>query len=201
MTLDSVAHGVSTMKSESVRCARTPGNPGTMKLPATLRKMVHLLSGAEEGQTLVEMGLVLPVLLVVLTGIFSFGIVLNQYLILTNAVNGGARAFALSAGGAANSTSTATNEDPCSYAATTIINSAANLTSSNLTFTIVYTVNTTGTATTYSGTGTSKPTCAGILMNPSDVVQVKAVYPVTPVMYGWASKSLSLTAQSAELVQ
>src|ERR1039458_6487808 len=51
----------------------------------------------EEGSTVAEMALVLPILLAVLTGIFSFGIALNQYLVLTNAVNNGARAFAMSA--------------------------------------------------------------------------------------------------------
>jgi len=145
--------------------------------------------------------MVLPVLLVVLTGIFSFGIALNQYLVLTNAVNAGARAFALSAGGAANSTSTATNADPCAWAATTIQGSAPSLSSSNLQYTIKYTVNSTGASTTYTGTGSSSPSCAGIAMNPNDIVSVTAVYPVTAALYGTAGKSLNLTAQDVELVQ
>jgi hypothetical protein len=34
-----------------------------------------------------------------------------------------------------------------------------------------------------------------------DIVQVQAVYPVTPALYGWTSRSLSLTATSTEMVQ
>ena len=41
----------------------------------------------EEGSTIAEMALVLPIMLAVLTGVFSFGVALNQYLVLTNAVN------------------------------------------------------------------------------------------------------------------
>jgi len=159
---------------------------------------VGLEQSDEEGSTIAEMALVLPVLLVVLTGIFSYGIVLNQYLVLTNATNNGARAFALSRG--SGTSSTATNSDPCSYAATTIVNSAPNLNSSSLTYTIVYTVTSSSTSTTYTGTGASPPSCANLVMNSEDVVSVKAVYAVNAITYG-LSKSLSLTAQSAELVQ
>jgi Flp pilus assembly protein TadG len=155
---------------------------------------------AEDGSTVVETAIVLPILLIVLTGIFSFGIILNQYLVLTNAVNGGARAFAMSEQ-PSTSESMMASADPCAGTATIIQNSASNLSASNITYTIIYTVNKTGTATTYTGTGTSAPSCAGLVMNQYDTVQVQAVYPVTPVMYGWASKSLSLTAQSTELVQ
>ncbi len=144
------------------------------------------------------MALVLPVLLVVLTGIFSYGIVLNQYLVLTNATNNGARAFALSRG--SGTSSTAPSADPCSYTATIVANSAPNLNASSINYTIVYTVASTSTSTTYTGTGASPPSCASLVMTSSDIVSVKAVYAVNALTYG-LTKSLSLTAQSAELVQ
>lgn len=147
-----------------------------------------------------EMALVLPILLGVLTGIFSFGVGLNQYMVLTNAVNNGARAFAMSAP-ASQGTSIMDGGDPCKYAAQTVQASAGNLSSSNITYTITYTVNSTSAVTTYTGTGASLPTCAGLVMNQMDIVQVKAVYPITPALYGWANKSLSLTALSTEMVQ
>lgn len=152
----------------------------------------------EEGSTIAETALVLPVLLVVLTGIFSFGIAMNQYLVLTNATNSGARAFALSRG--SGTSSTATNADPCTLAATTLSGSSTNLNTSSLTYTIVYTVTSTSTPTTYTAAAGTIPTCAGLTMTSGDVVSVKAVYPVNIVMYK-LSKSLSLTAQSTELVQ
>jgi Flp pilus assembly protein TadG len=159
------------------------------------------LRRGEAGSTVAETALVLPVLLVVLTGIFSFGIILNQYLVLTNAVNGGARGFAASAPGSDGGYSIMDSGDPCEYAATTIQNSASNLTASNLTYTITYTTAKTAAVTTYNGTGSSSPSCSDLPMSQGDSVVIKAVYPVTPVMFGWSSKTFSLTAQSAELVQ
>ena len=152
------------------------------------------------------MALVLPILLAVLTGIFSFGIALNQYLVLTNAVNNGARAFAMSAPATDGNGSIMNSGDPCKYAATMITNAASNLNSANITYTISYTsylgnTSSSGTTTTYTGTGSSQPSCSGLKMYQYDVVGIKAVYPVSPSVYGWASKSLNLTAQSAEMVQ
>lgn len=155
----------------------------------------------EEGSTVAEMALVLPILLGVLTGIFSFGVGLNQYMVLTNAVNNGARAFAMSAPANDGGTSIMDSGDPCKYAAQTVQASAGNLSSSNITYTITYTVNSTSAVTTYTGTGSSLPSCAALAMHQLDFVQVKAVYPITPALYGWANRSLSLTALSTEMVQ
>jgi Flp pilus assembly protein TadG len=199
---------VSMMKNERTLCALAHSKTGNIALrgtdrtpgPRKGRGRRGPLGWGEDGSTVVETAIVLPILLVVLTGIFSFGIILNQYLVLTNAINGGARAFAMSEQPSTNESMMA-SADPCAGTATIIQQSASNLSASNLSYTITYTVNKTGTATPYRGTGTSPPSCAGLVMNQYDTVQVQAVYPVTPVMYGWASKTLSLTAQSTELVQ
>lgn len=164
-----------------------------------MRLRSRALRRSDDGQSLVEFGLVLPLLLVVLTGIFSFGIILSQYEVLTDAVSAGARAFALSAGGASNSKSTATNSDPCAYAATTIQNAAPNLAASSLNYTITYTP-VSGSASTYTGSGTTAPSCSSLTMSFEDIVTIKATYPVTPIMFGW-TKSLTMSAQTAELVQ
>ena len=50
----------------------------------------------ERGQTMVEFALVLPILLVLLLGIFQFGIAFNNYVTLTDAVRAGARKAAVS---------------------------------------------------------------------------------------------------------
>ncbi len=175
--------------------------PGAVAQGSGLRPRFGRLSRGEAGSTVAETALVLPVLLVVLTGIFSFGIILNQYLVLTNAVNGGARGFAASAPGTDGGTSLMDSGDPCKYAATTIQNSVSNLNASNLSYTITYTVAKTSAATTYTGTGSTSPSCSGLAMTQGDSVEIQAVYPVTPVMFGWTSKTFSLTAQSTELVQ
>src|ERR1700722_5998753 len=53
---------------------------------------------AESGQAAVEMALVLPFLILVVLGIFKFGTVYNNYIQLTNAVDSGARLFAIERG-------------------------------------------------------------------------------------------------------
>jgi Flp pilus assembly protein TadG len=57
-------------------------------------KMTKIRS--ERGQTMVEFALVLPMLLVVLLGIFQFGVAFNNYVTLTDAVRAGARKAAVS---------------------------------------------------------------------------------------------------------
>jgi Flp pilus assembly protein TadG len=49
-----------------------------------------------EGQTLVEFALVLPILCLLLFGVIQFGIVFNNYVDLTDAVRAGARKAAVS---------------------------------------------------------------------------------------------------------
>jgi Flp pilus assembly protein TadG len=52
----------------------------------------------ERGQTMVEFALVLPMLVVLLLGIFQFGVAFNNYVTLTDAVRAGARKAAVSRG-------------------------------------------------------------------------------------------------------
>ena len=54
---------------------------------------------AQDGQAMVEMALVLPVLLLVVTGILTFGLAFNNYILLTEATSVGARTLAISRGG------------------------------------------------------------------------------------------------------
>lgn len=172
------------------------------RIAVALSRRIHRCDRGEEGSTLAEMALVLPIMLVVLTGVFSFGIALNQYLVLTNAVNNGARAFAMSAPATNGGVSIMDSGDPCKYAASVIQSAASNLNSSSLKYTITYTPYSTGTASTLpNANNTNSPSCASQAMSQYDIVQIKVVYPVTPVMYGWTGGALSLTAQSAELVQ
>jgi Flp pilus assembly protein TadG len=52
----------------------------------------------EQGQTLTEFAMVLPILVVLLFGIIQFGIVFNNYVTLTDAARAGARKAAVSRG-------------------------------------------------------------------------------------------------------
>jgi Flp pilus assembly protein TadG len=59
-----------------------------------MKRRVH--THDDNGQTMVEFALVLPILLVVLLGIFQFGITFKDYVALTDAVRAGARTAAVS---------------------------------------------------------------------------------------------------------
>jgi Flp pilus assembly protein TadG len=58
--------------------------------------MRRLRTRDDNGQTMVEFALVLPILLVVLFGIIQFGITFKDYVTLTDAVRAGARTAAVS---------------------------------------------------------------------------------------------------------
>lgn len=146
-----------------------------------------------------EFGLVAPVLLVVLTGIFSFGIILSQYEVLTDSVSAGARAIAL----ARNQTTPAlAASDPCAYGVQTLESAAPNLTSSSLTITIVYTDNSTNPATVsnYTTSCTDRASTGANQMHTADQVQVTATYPVTPLVFRWATRQITMSSSATELV-
>ena len=70
-----------------------------------------------EGQTMVELALVLPVLVTMLFGIIQFGIIFNNYVTLTDATRAGARKAAVSR----------FESDPAGVAEDAVRDSAANL--------------------------------------------------------------------------
>jgi Flp pilus assembly protein TadG len=75
------------------------------------------LRGDEGGQSLVEFALVLPLLLLLMLGIFKFGVAFTNYLTLTDAARNGARELAVERGQA----------NPCAAAATAAKNAAGSL--------------------------------------------------------------------------
>lgn len=144
----------------------------------------------EEGGALVEMAIVLPVLMLIVTGIFSFGITLNNYLELTDAVSIGARYLALQAG---------QTLDPCASAVTKIEQAAPYLKPANLTFTFVL------NGTSYSGTScnsSSFTTGAAGNLTSATPAQVNVTYPCSLAVYGKnLVPSCMIMAQTTEMVQ
>ena len=53
---------------------------------------------AEDGAELIEFAMALPLMLVLVTGVFDFGLAFQQYEVVTNAAREGARLGSLSAG-------------------------------------------------------------------------------------------------------
>jgi Flp pilus assembly protein TadG len=144
----------------------------------------------ERGGALVEMALCLPILLMIVTGIMSFGIALNNYIMLTNAVEIGGRQLAILRG---NTT------DPCSDVTTTMAAASPLLQSANLNYTI--TLN--GTVYTSSTTPNSKSCTAGAaLLTQGKPMSVQVTYPCSLLIYGKnIVPSCTLSAQVTELEQ
>ena len=139
---------------------------------------------------MVEMALILPVLLLVVTGILVFGLAFNNYLMLTEATSVGARTLAISRG---------ETTDPCATAASAVYAAAPLLVAANLSFTFVL------NGTTYPGpscnSGSSTTGAAGNLKQGAYAV-VTVTYPCSLAVYGANyAPNCSLQSQIAELVQ
>jgi Flp pilus assembly protein TadG len=144
----------------------------------------------EEGQALVEFALCLPLLMLIVTGIITFGIALHNYLEMTNAVSIGARLLAVSRG---------QTTDPCADTATAVYRAAPFLTPARLGFTFVL------NGTSYTGATCSSPStsqgAAGNLVQGA-AAQVTATYPCNLSVFGVNySPGCTLTVQTTELVQ
>ena len=163
-------------------------NIKTRSLSERIRK--RLRANSDEGQSLLEFALCLPILLLVVTGITTFGFTLNNYLVMTEAVSTSARLLAISRG---NTT------DPCALTATAFQNASPYLNASNLSFSFV--LNT----TPYSGTSCSSSStttgAAGNLLQ-GDPAQITVTYPCNLSVYGAnLLPGRTLKVQTTELVQ
>jgi len=168
------------------------GQVDTTRKQGWLRRWREARSGtaADEGGALVEMAVTLPVLLLIVTGIFTFGLALNNYLELTDAVGISARLLAISRG---------QTTDPCSTTTAAFYKAAPYLKAANLSFTFVL------NGTTYTGTscssGSTTTGAAGNLVQ-GQPAQITVTYPCNLAVYGKNyAPSCTLTAQTTELVQ
>jgi len=141
--------------------------------PVGRRIRARLSTRNERGQSLVEFAVCLPILMLILTGMMTFGIALHNYLELTNAVSIGARLVAISRG---------QTIDPCAMVATAVYNAAPLLKRTNLTFSLVL------NGTTYPGATCSSPStttgAAGNLVQGADA-QLTATYPCNLKVFGY----------------
>jgi Flp pilus assembly protein TadG len=139
---------------------------------------------------MVEFALCLPPLLLIITGIFTFGIALNNYLVLTNATSVAARQLSISR---------LQTTDPCALTAAAVYAAAPNLKQSSLSFVIV--LNGTSYANTTCSSGSTTSGAAGNLVQGKSA-QVIVSYPCTMVVYlhNYAP-SCSLQASLTEAVE
>jgi Flp pilus assembly protein TadG len=148
------------------------------------RFLAALFFREEHGGAMVEFAFTVPVLLLVVTGVYTFGMTINSYMMLINADDVGARQLAVSRG---------QTGDPCATVAATVYASAPTLNKSNLTFTFVL------NGTTYTGT-----TCTAGAANlvQSSSAEVQLTYPCSLRVYGTnLVPNCSMKATTTELVQ
>ena len=130
------------------------------------------LRNGNDGGALVEFAMVLPLLLLITTGMLSFGIALNNFLTLTNATSIGARFLAVDRG---------INLDPCAATIAIVNTTVPGLNPASLTFTFVI------NGTPYPGpscNSTSLATGAAGSMVQGTAAQVIVTYPCSLLVYG-----------------
>lgn len=154
------------------------------------------LASDSEGNALVEMAVTLPLIMLIMTGIFSFSMALYQKLQLAEAVAAAGRQLAVDRG----------SHDPCADVMNAIYNGAPGLSQSVLSQGVVITINgTTEPSGTCPGSGT---TGANDDLNNAQGknVQIQVSYPITlSVVNIWGSGqgfgSVNLFSQVAEVAQ
>ncbi|MGB0063178.1 MAG: TadE/TadG family type IV pilus assembly protein [Terracidiphilus sp.] len=169
----------------------------------TLSSRFREFCGRREGNALVEFAAVAPLLICLLMGLVAIGVLVNNYITLTDAVAMGARAFAEATG----VTSSPVNSDPCAYAVSVMDADAKSLATANITYTITYTPASTGTPATLSSSCTGS-TFTG--MKEGDTVSITATYPALMIYTTYKggvlilphyTSSWTLSAHTTQVVQ
>ena len=149
----------------------------------------------EEGQSIIEFALVLPMLMTIAMGIFVFGLAFSNYQMLTNGANMGAQALAFSRG---------QTLDPCKTVASAFYSAAPTLSQKTLTFTITVTPPPSGVTNPLGGTtSSSTSTTTGAAALPAgSQASVTVTYPCNLILFGHNfAPTCNLSAQTAEVIQ
>jgi Flp pilus assembly protein TadG len=165
-------------------------NPqASLKRRSMPHRLLHRLRArGESGQAAVELALCLPVLLLVVTGITTFGIAMNNYIELTEATGTGARQFAIARGMAG---------DQCALAAAAIAAAAPTLANTGSVTGIGYSFTVGGQ--TYKA---ASPSCPNASLVQGQTVVVSTTYPcVLKVFQANYAPSCSLSAKTTEVLQ
>ncbi len=157
----------------------------------------------EQGSTLVEFALVLPVLSAIMLGIITFGYGFNCYLALTNGTNMAAQALAISRG---QDTPGETVIDPCQTAYLAFHNAAPTLNVSNLKFTVQIWASSSASTTYGPLAGGAAATCtAGAgQMTSGQESSLTVTYPAQLNFFGFnlcPKTGCTLTSTTSEVVQ
>lgn len=150
-----------------------------------VKRIKRLLSSDSEGGALVEMAVTLPLIMLIMTGIFSFSMALYQKLQLAEAVSNGGHYLATARGAA----------DPCAGAISAIYSAAPGLSHQSSVMTISMAQD--GTALPTSCPTTSK---GGTLLQGHNA-SLLVTYNTSIAVYGMGFNAINLQSQIAEVVQ
>jgi Flp pilus assembly protein TadG len=147
-----------------------------------MRSLFCCMSNNNEGVSAIEFAIISPIMLTIMIGIFQFGLAMNHYLNLTNAVAQGALTLALSRG----------TTTPYTATTSAITSAAPNLAAAQTTIT----VRINGTACT------TDATCAAALIAGQPAF-VRATYPCNLTVMGvnYMPSGCTLSAQTTQMVQ
>jgi len=170
-------------------------SPSTQPARVSSKPSWRRLLFGEDGGPLVELGMVLPMMMVLITGMCAFGLSLNNYIELTSAVG--------NAGQYLQQTASSTS-DPCADVATAMKNIAPNLGKNNISITL--TMTNSGGTSTKTDTGTANSfSCSGdkSYLSTGGNITVSATYPCTLAIYALPygaqiGRSCTLSAQVTE---
>ena len=157
------------------------------------RQTVARLRG-ERGSAMIEFALVFPVMMIVVFGLFSMGLMLNQYLELTDAVAVGGQYLADLRSNTSN---------PCSDTTTVIENAAPMLTAASMNFSYTITSGSGNSTTLNSFPNTTTCAAGAAELSPLEPVSVTVTYPCTLQVYNNANvlPGCTLTASITEITQ
>lgn len=134
------------------------------------------------GASAVEFAFVAPILIMLMIGIAKFGLVLNNYLTLTEAVATGARYLALSRDG---------SSSPYTGTIAQVEGAAFNLSPASLTIT-----------TTVNGTACSANATCQTLLTAGTPAMVRATYPCDLSVFGYDfAPSCTLSSSTTDMIQ
>jgi Flp pilus assembly protein TadG len=181
-----------------IRRKRSGGSARRQALLAAATSSADVRQGAgrrlrrEDGQALVEFAVVLPLLLILVTGIIQFGLVFNRYITLTDAVSSGAQTLALGR----------SLTDACDPAVSQTLQSASaiGLTAGQVTPSFPSSSDQCGTGTyVYSTSGNTVAT--GNSWNQGDQATVTATQPFTLTVFGLGLFQLNLSSSASDAIQ
>ena len=151
------------------------------------------LRSGSAGGALVEMALVMPIMFLILTSIFTFSIATNHKLTLTEADTIGGNLLAVQRG----------QPNPCANVQAAVAAAAPSLAASSISMTFVMNgVTTTGTAASGGVTCPGASGAANPTLITGDPASLTLTYPCSLIVYGKNMlPSCTLTSQITEIVQ